>query len=101
MPQIFERWAISLSQCNISLNSEKLEVVEEFWYLGVKFGWDRSGKLEFKSKVLHGRKIGSALKALVNGKNLNVECMRSLHQKELVSTLMYGCETLLYLGQDR
>lgn len=56
-----------MSLCNISLHGEELEV-DEFSYLGVKFSKDGRGEAEIKSRVLQGRKIGSAMKSLIRGK---------------------------------
>lgn len=33
---------------------------------------DSSGKVKFESKVMQGRRIRGALRAMVNGKNFNV-----------------------------
>lgn len=50
-----------------------------------------SGKAEVESKVIQGRKIGDALEAMVNGKNLSVDCARNLYEGVPVLSLMYGC----------
>lgn len=56
--------------CNFSKNSE-VEIVDEHRYLGVKFSRDSSGKTEVKCRVMQGRTVRDALKALVNEKKKN------------------------------
>lgn len=51
-----------------------------------------------KSKVMQGRRIGDALKALLNGKNLSIERAITLHNGILVSTLNYEFEILIVIG---
>lgn len=54
------------------MNSEELEAVDKSRYLGVKFMKECGGKAMTESKDWQGRKIGGALKALVNGKKLTL-----------------------------
>lgn len=85
-------------QWNISLDDDKLEVVDE---LGIDLKNDDCRKVEVEIRVIQGRKIGDAWKALVNGGSLSIESARSLLWGVLVPTRMYGCETQVYLGQDK
>lgn len=50
-------------------------------------------------KVIQGRCRG-ALKALVIGKKLSVECTRRLLDSVLVPTLRHRCETIVFLDSD-
>lgn len=52
-------------QCSISLNGEKIVVVNELRYLGLIINKD--GKVEVKGT---GRRTRGVLRGLVNGKNL-------------------------------
>lgn len=95
----FER--VRISQNVISLCSEELKAVDNFKYLGVMFSEDDSRKVENKSRVTQGRRIGSAMKALLNGKNLHVDFLRNLHEVILVPARIYRCETQVYISQNR
>lgn len=72
---LFERYA--RPECKGSLHDIEQLVLDEFGYLGLKINMNGTEKDE--SKVMQGRKTRSALKALVNGKKLNIECTRSSH----------------------
>lgn len=83
------------------LNSKKMEVLDEFRYLGSSFRKDGSVKAEVKISVFQERKVGGSPRGLVNGKNINIVRARSLHAGALVPALTYGCESQVYVGQDR
>lgn len=51
---------------------KKMDFVDEFMYLGMKFSKYGGQKAEVDNS-LAGRKSGGTMKAPVNGKNLNVE----------------------------
>ena len=42
-----------------------------------------------------GRKVADALRYLVRARDLQLECVRALHEKLLVPVLMYGSETVM------
>lgn len=84
--------------CNISLTGEKVEVLDECRYIGVKFRVDGSRKAEVENIVLQERKIGGAQ---MNGNKLRIEVGRSLHEGVFAPALIYGCETQVYIYQDR
>ena len=45
--------------------------------------------------------MACALRFLVNGRDLQLECARILHETLLVSVLMYGSETMLWKEKER
>lgn len=45
---------------------------------------------------MNGRRIAWAIRALINTKELSVECARLLHETMLISTLVYGGETMIW-----
>ena len=53
---------------------------------------DESGKdsAECSRKVVSGRRMASAIRVLVNVRDLQLECARALHEKFFVHVLMYG-----------
>ena len=49
-----------------------------------------------------GRKVAGAIRSLVNGRDLQLECARVLHETLLVTVLMYGIiETMLWKEKER
>ena len=58
---------------------------------------DESGTdgAEFSRKVASGRRVAGAIRSLVNGRDLQRECARFLHETLLVPVLMYGNETVM------
>ena len=56
---------------------------------------------ECSRKVASGRRVEGAIRSLVNGKDLQLECVRVLHDTLLVPVLMYGSETVLWKEKER
>ena len=58
---------------------------------------DESGTdgTECSRKVVSGSRVASAIKALVNARDLQLECTRPLHGTLHVPVLMYGGKTVL------
>ena len=48
-----------------------------------------------------GRKVASAIRSLVNARDLQLEYARVLHETLLVPVLMYGSETMLWKEKER
>ena len=46
-----------------------------------------------------GRRVAGAIRSLVNGKDLQLECARVLHETLLIP-VMYGSETMLWRETD-
>ena len=63
---------------------------------------DESGTdgAEFSRKVASGRRVAGAIRSLVNGRDLQRECARFLHETLLVPVLMYGNETMLWKEKE-
>ena len=57
--------------------------------------------VECSRKVASGRRVEGAIRSLVNGKDLQLECVRVLHDTLLVPVLMYGSETVLWKEKER
>ena len=53
---------------------------------------DESGTdgAECSRKVASGKRVAGAIRSLVNGRDLQLECVRVLHETLLVTVLMYG-----------
>ena len=76
-----------------------MEPVLEFKYLGCVL--DESGTDEARCcrKVASGRRVTGAIRSLVNASDLQLECVRVLHETFLVPVLMYGSETMILEGE--
>ena len=47
-------------------------------------------------KQCHGRKVAIAIRFLVNGRGLQFQCAKVLHETLIKSVLMYGSETMIW-----
>ena len=50
---------------------------------------------ECNRTVASGRRVASAIKVLVNARDLELQCPKVPHEILLVTVLMYGSETML------
>ena len=50
---------------------------------------------------MSGRRISGASRSLVNGRCLQLECARVLHETLLVPVLMYGSEIMIWKKEER
>jgi hypothetical protein len=95
---VFER--SGESECEITIDGEVLEVVNEFKYLGSvlekKGGCDR----DVNNRVVHGRRVAGIMSKIVNKHGLSVDCSRGLYESMLVPTLLYGSETIFVNERD-
>ena len=48
-----------------------------------------------------GRKVGGAIRSLINARGLQFECARVLHETLLVPVLMYGSKTMIWKEEER
>ena len=55
---------------------------------------------ECNRKVASGRRIAGAIRFLVNARDLQLKCARVLNETLLVPVLMYGTETVLWMGKE-
>ena len=64
---------------------------------------DESGTdgAESSRKVASGRRVAGAIKSLVNGKDLQLECAKVLHKTLLVPVLMYGSAKMFWKEKKR
>ena len=81
------------SLLNITLNGERMEVVNSFKYLGSCFSSDGGVKEDVSMRVGEGMKTFGAMKNMWKSRSLNVEVKRELYERIVVPTVMYGSET--------
>ena len=82
--------------CRILLDGEQLEQVSEFKYLGYMLDERGTDDAECNRKVVSGRKVSGAIKALVNEKGLSLDCARILQESMLTPVLLYGSESMVW-----
>src|SRR5678815_232284 len=83
-------------RCEVMLDSEQLEQVSEFKYLGYMLDEKGTDDEEGSRKVVNDRKVDGAIKSLVDVKGLSLECTRVLHECMLLPVLMYSSETMVW-----
>ena len=54
-----------------------------------------------RRELVSGRRIESAIRSLVNARNLQLECARVLHELLLVPVLTYGSEIMIWKEKER
>ena len=52
-------------------------------------------------KMASGRRVVSAIRSLVNARDLQLECARASHETLFVPVLIYVSETMLWKEKDR
>jgi len=78
-----------------------LERVNEFTYLGCVLNKSGTDVDDCNKRVINGRKTAGGIRSLVNEKHLDLKCVRTLHEKLLVPTLLYGSECMLWKEKER
>lgn len=89
------------SVCDIRIGGVRLEQVQSFKYLGSVLNVKGNDEADCENKVVQGRKVSGAIRALVNAKGMSVECARVLHESMLVPTLVYGSEVMVWKEKER
>ena len=75
--------------------------MKEFSYLGSVLNVSGSDEGDCNKRVMNGRKIAGGIRALVNEKCLSMKCAKILHEKVLVTTLMYESECMTWKNKER
>ncbi|CAK1596166.1 unnamed protein product [Parnassius mnemosyne] len=81
------------TKCEIWVNQECLEQVNEIVYLGSAFSRDGRCDLDVDRRVAAGNKVNGALTALVKRQGVAKSARLAIHNAVLVPTLLYGSET--------
>ena len=56
---------------------------------------------ECSTKVASGRRVARAIRSLVKGRILQLECVRGLHESLLVHVLAFGSETIIWRKKEK
>ena len=67
-------------ECEVCLDGVRLENVSEFKYLGCVLNELDADEAECNRKVASGRRVGGAIRSLVNARSLQLECSRVLQE---------------------
>ena len=86
--------------CEVYVDGIRLEHTSEFKYLRCVL--DESGRdnSDCRRKLVSGRRFAGAIRSLVNARNLQLECVRVLHETLLVPVLVYDSETMLWKEEE-
>ena len=76
-------------KCDVCKDRMRLEHVSEFKYLECVLD-EGTDKAECHRKVASRRRVAGAFRSLVNGRGLQLECARVLHEALLMPVLMYS-----------
>ena len=74
--------------CEVCIDGISLEHVSEFKYLGCVLDESSTDEAECSRKVASERRVGGAIKSLVNARSLRLECARVL-QEVIASDCFY------------
>ena len=88
-------------ECEIHVDGICLEHISEFKYLGCVLDESGTDGAECSRKVVSGRRVAGAIRSLVNTRDLQLECVKVLHETLLIPVLMYGSETMLWRDKER
>ena len=86
-------------ECEVFVDGIHLEHVSEFKYLGCVLDESGTDDAECSRKVASGRRVAGAMKALVNDRDLQLECA-ILHDSLMVPVLTYGSETVIWREKE-
>ena len=87
-------------ECEVHVDGIRLEHVSEFKYLGCTLDESGTDEAECSMKVASGGRVASAIRSLVNARDLQLECARVLNESLLVPVLMYSSETMLWKEKE-
>ena len=88
-------------ECEVHTDGVCLEHVYELKYLGCVLDEAGTDGAECSRKVANGRRGASAIRSLVDARDLQIECARVLHEALLVPVLTYGSVTMLWKEKER
>ncbi|CAK1597415.1 unnamed protein product [Parnassius mnemosyne] len=92
---VFEREE-SKTICEIRIEGELVEQVDEFVYLGCVFSRDGRYDKDIERRVNAGNRVNGALHSIVKSQNVSKKARMAIHNAVLVPTLMYGSESWVW-----
>lgn len=92
---VFER-SLTVTECLVMLENERVEQVESFVYLGSMFTRDGLYDEDIERRVNAGNKVYGALGSLVKSRHISQRAKLAVHDAVLAPTLMYGSESWVW-----
>ncbi|CAG4947225.1 unnamed protein product [Parnassius apollo] len=92
---VFEREE-NKTVCEIRIEGELIEQVDEFVYLGCIFSRDGRYDKDIERRVNAGNRVNGALHSIVKNQNVSKKARMVIHNTVLVPTLMYGSESWVW-----
>ena len=80
------------SQMHVILNSEPLEEVDCFKYLGLQVAADGGCERDVEHRMNEGYRECGALNSVLNNRGLGIKAMKCLYKGVIVPTALYGAE---------
>ena len=84
------------NQYNFWLNGEKVELVDDYVYLGTTVSYNGKYKKAIEKQVTHAKRALFGLKSKKKRYDLPLDIMMELFDKMILPILLYGCETWGY-----
>ncbi|KAG7300726.1 hypothetical protein JYU34_015052 [Plutella xylostella] len=92
---VFERDE-EVTECEITIENERVEQVNEFVYLGSLFTRDGKCEGDIERRVKAGNKVNGALHSFMGSQSVSQKARLAVHGGVLVPTLMYGSESWVW-----
>lgn len=86
--------------CDVEIQEDQMEEVHAFKYLGCRVNYKDTEKVEYKNKLINGRKIAGAIKGSVFERKLSLEYARVFNENLLIPTLVIR-ETMVWKVRKR
>ena len=80
------------AKLNVMLESEALEEVDQFKYLGSVIAANGEVEADVRKKVNEGCKVLGAMNGVIKNRGLGMSVKRALYEKVIIPTVMYGSE---------
>ena len=87
--------------CKVRVDGMRLEHMSEFKYFRCVLDESGTDEVEYCRKLWSGSKAVGTIRYLVNASDLQLECVRMLHNTVVMPVLWYGSETMIWMEKER
>ena len=84
-------------ESEVHVDGTHLDHVSEFRYLRCVLEKSGTDGADCSRNVASGRRVASAIRSLINARDLQLQCARVLGETLIVPVLMYGSDTMLWI----
>ena len=88
-------------ECEVHIDWIRLDHISEFKYLVCVLDESGTDGAECSKRVSSKRRVAGAISSLVNGRDLQLQCARALHETLFIPVLIYSIETMLWKEKKR